>query len=41
MDDFLQIVEELMDNGIDEDTACREAYACLYPDSYCAGDYDS
>lgn len=37
--DFLEIVEELMDMGLDEESACREAYAELYPDTYDAEDY--
>lgn len=37
---YLQRVEELMDMGMDEDTACREASAELYPESYNADDYD-
>ena len=37
--DFLEIVEELMEMGLDEDSACREAYAVLYPTTYDAEDY--
>lgn len=37
--DFLEIVNELMEMGIDEDTACQEAYAQLYPEGYDPKDY--
>lgn len=37
---FLEIVEELMDQGWDEESACREAYAELYADSYDPEDYE-
>ena len=37
---FLEIVEELMDCGLDEDSACREAYAELNPDQYDPEDYE-
>lgn len=39
--DFLEIVDELMDQGLDEETATREAYAQTNPDSYNADDYDN
>ena len=29
-----------MDQGLDEETASREAYAEFYPDEYDADDYD-
>lgn len=37
---YLERVEELMDMGLDEETACREASAELYPETYNADDYD-
>lgn len=37
---FLDIVMDLMATGLDEDTACREAYAELYPDNYDPTDYE-
>ena len=37
---FLDRIEELMEQGLDEDTASREAYAEFYPDEYDADDYD-
>lgn len=37
---FLEIVEELMDSGMDEESACREAYAQMYPESYDPEDYE-
>lgn len=38
---YLELVDYLMDEyGMDEDTACREASAELYPDTYDANDYD-
>ena len=37
---FLDIVNELMDMGLDENTACREAYAELYSEKYDAEDYE-
>lgn len=38
---YLELVEELMGMGLDEDTACREASAELYPETYDANDYDA
>ena len=37
---FLEMVEELMDIGLDEDSACREAYAQTHPESYNPDDYE-
>ncbi len=37
---YLELVEELMENGLDEDTACRAASMELYPETYNAEDYD-
>lgn len=37
---YLELVEELMELGLDEDTACREASVQLYPESYDASDYE-
>lgn len=37
---YLDRLEELMDQGWDEDTASREAYAEFYPDKYDPDDYD-
>ena len=37
---FLEMVEELMDMGLDEDSACREAYVQMYPESYDPDDYE-
>lgn len=37
---YLDRIEELMEQGLDEDTASREAYAEFYPDDYDADDYD-
>ena len=37
---YLDRVEELMEQGLDEETASREAYAEFYPDKYDADDYD-
>ena len=37
---FLDRIEELMEQGLDEETASREAYAEFYPDDYDADDYD-
>lgn len=37
---FLEIVEELMDQGFDEESACKEAYAQMYPDRYEPEDYE-
>ena len=37
---YLDRIEELMDQGLDEETASREAYAEFYPDEYDADDYD-
>lgn len=38
---YLELVNELMEMfGLDEDTACREASAELYPETYDANDYD-
>lgn len=37
---FLDRIEELMEQGLDEETASREAYAEFYPDEYDADDYD-
>lgn len=39
--DFLSIVDDLMEQGLDEETATREAYAQTHPDSYDADDYDN
>lgn len=36
---YLELVDYLMDMGLDEDTACREAYAELFPESYDSDDY--
>lgn len=38
---FLDRIEELMEQGLDEETASREAYAEFYPDEYDSDDYDS
>ena len=38
---YLERVEELMNLGLDEDTACREASAELFPETYDANDYDA
>lgn len=38
--DFLELVEEFIQMGMDEDTACREAYAELYPETYDPEDYE-
>lgn len=37
---YLDRIEELMEQGLDEETASREAYAEFYPDDYDADDYD-
>lgn len=37
---YLDRIEELMNQGLDEETASREAYAEFYPDEYDADDYD-
>lgn len=37
---YLDRIEELMEQGLDEDTASREAYAEFYPDEYDVDDYD-
>ena len=37
---YLDRIEELMDQGLDEETAAREAYAEFHPDKYDADDYD-
>lgn len=37
---FLEIVEFLMSEGWDEDSACREAYAQTCPESYESNDYE-
>ena len=37
---YLDRIEELMEQGLDEDTASREAYAEFYPDQYDVDDYD-
>lgn len=37
---YLDRIEELMDQGLDEETASREAYAEFYPDEYDVDDYD-
>lgn len=37
---YLDRLEELMNQGWDEDTASREAYAEFYPDKYDPDDYD-
>lgn len=38
---YLDRIEELMEQGLDEETASREAYAEFYPDEYDSDDYDS
>ncbi len=38
--DYLQFVEELMDWGMSEDEACREADYYFNPSEYNADDYD-
>lgn len=40
MKSFLDIVQDLMDMGLSEDVACREAYRELYPESYDPLDYE-
>lgn len=35
---FLDIVDALMEDGWDEDSACREAYGIKYPDRCCIDD---
>lgn len=37
---FLEVVEMLMDMGMDEESACKEAYAQMYPERYDPGDYE-
>ena len=37
---YLDRIEELMNQGLDEETASREAYAEFHPDEYDADDYD-
>lgn len=37
---FLERVEELMNTGWDEESACREAYAELHPEEYNPEDYE-
>ena len=37
---YLDRIEELMNQGLDEETASREAYAEFYPDAYDVDDYD-
>lgn len=37
---YLDRIDELMEQGLDEETASREAYAEFYPDEYDADDYD-
>lgn len=37
---YLDRIEELMNQGLDEETASREAYAEFYPDEYDVDDYD-
>ena len=37
---YLDRIEELMEQGLDEETASREAYAEFYPDEYDSDDYD-
>lgn len=37
---FLDLVKEFMAMGLDEDTACQEAYAEMYPESYDPTDYE-
>ena len=37
---YLEMVEHFMDMGMDEDTACKEAYAFMYPDKYDPEDYE-
>lgn len=37
---YLDRIDELMEQGLDEETASREAYAEFYPDEYDVDDYD-
>ena len=37
---FAEIVEALMAQGYDEETAYREAYAITHPESYDPADYE-
>lgn len=37
---YLDLVEEFMAMGLDEDMACQEAYAEMYPESYDSTDYE-
>lgn len=37
---YLDRIDELMEQGLDEETASREAYAEFYPDDYNPDDYD-
>ena len=37
---YLDRIEELMEQGLDEETASREAYAEFYPEEYDADDYE-
>lgn len=37
---YLELVEHLMNLGMDEDTACKEAYAQIYPEYYDSEDYE-
>lgn len=32
--DFLETINELMNMGMDESEACREAYELMYPEDY-------
>ena len=38
---FLQLVEDFMNMGLDEDTACRAVFAQFFPEIYDANDYDA
>lgn len=38
---FLELVDHYMDQGYDEDLACRMATYDLYPETYDANDYDT
>lgn len=38
---YLEYVEQLMDQGYSEETACREADSYFNPEGYNAGDYET
>ena len=38
---FLELVDHYMDQGYDEDLACRMAAYDLHPETYDANDYDT